>query len=407
MRSETRQISRAMFPLVSAGRMLEHGTMDSAGRHLYVHIPFCYGKCAYCAFYSVPVEAARVDRFLDALERERERRIGTGMPGGCQTLYVGGGTPSVLSAAQWGRLLEILAPVSHGGVAEWTVEANPGTLTAAGLEAMVRAGVNRISLGVQSLDDRLLAAMGRPHRAADVAPTLDLARAAGIENVGMDLIAGLPGADAEVWRRTLAQTVALSPAHVSVYALGVEPGTRLAQQVARDETDVPGDAAVMEALDAAETRLGSAGYERYEISNYAQPGRASLHNLACWRGEDYCGLGPAASSRVGRERWTNHPDLAAYCAGLEAGGMAPCEQERLDERTDLVERLLFRWRLSEGVPVEPWCRAHGPIGRALWAAWRPELRRLRSNGLVTCRGRRWQATPRGREVLDALLERLL
>ncbi|MBT3296738.1 MAG: radical SAM family heme chaperone HemW [Verrucomicrobia bacterium] len=380
--------------------------MDRRPQHLYMHVPFCSGKCSYCAFYSEPYGSARAERYLDALERELAPWTDVAA-GGCATLYIGGGTPSLLSGAQWSRLFGILAPVTAGGVGEWTVEANPGTLSAERLTALAAAGVNRISLGVQALDDAVLSALQRRHRVADVAPSVALVREAGIANVGLDLIAGLPGVEDAHWRDTLAQAIALMPDHVSVYALGVEPGTRLAQQAACGAVRLPADSAVMRALDIAASVLADAGLESYEISNYARAGRQSLHNLACWRGGDYLGLGPAAASRVGRERWTNAPDLAAYCAALEAGAPPPREHEPVDAETDLLERLLFRFRLAEGVPVADCCAEAGPVGEALWLRWQPELERLQNEGVLIAADRRWFTTVRGREVLDSILERLM
>lgn len=381
--------------------------MKRTCRHLYCHVPFCSGKCAYCGFYSVPYDPFMADRFLFALEREVRLRLDTGTGDGCETVYIGGGTPSVLSASQWHRFVEILSPLLGHRLREWTIEANPGTLSPDAIASLGAAGVNRISLGVQSLDDRVLAAMQRRHGAADVPATLAAIRGAGITNVGLDLIAGLPGVDAAGWRHSLDRVVALAPEHVSVYALGVEPETRLKRQVDSGAVALPPATEVMTALETAEQILGADGYDRYEISNYARPGRQCFHNLACWRGDDYLGLGPAASSRLHSDRWTNAPDLDAYCAALESEAYPPCDHERVDEHTDVLERILFQFRLAEGVPVESWLCDHGAVGEKLWLAWQPELARLQEEGCLVTRDDRWYATPRGREVLDAVLARLM
>ncbi len=376
-------------------------------RHLYIHVPFCSGKCAYCAFYSVPYDAALADRFLDALARELLRWAGRGAVEDCQTLYIGGGTPSVLSEDQWVRLLSVLAPVVSAGVAEWTVEANPGTLTPAVLERMVAAGVNRISMGVQSFDTTVLQHMQRCHAACDVGPFVERVRAAGISNIGLDLIAGLPGVDVAGWGATVEQAIALEPAHISVYALGLEPGSALSQWVRRGTAVVPNDEAVLKALEQAEGALEAAGHRRYELSNYALPGRECIHNLSCWRGGDYIGFGPAAASRAGLKRWTHKADLTAYCRALEGHQAPPAEREEVDARTDLVERLMFGLRLTEGVAVESKCKAAGKIGAALWRDWRTEWVRLEKEGLLTRSPSHWKATRRGCDVLDAVLEQLV
>jgi oxygen-independent coproporphyrinogen-3 oxidase len=355
----------------------------------------------------VPYESTLADRFLDALERELDGWPPEAKAAGCETLYIGGGTPSVLSESQWERLLSILRPVTRGGVQEWTVEANPGALRAATVKSMDVAGVNRISMGVQSFDDAILETICRRHSAADVAAALDVVRAAGISNVGLDLIAGLPGVDANGWLSTLTEAVALDPAHLSVYALGLEPGSRLYRQSRAGEVVVPHDDAVTASLNQAEAVLAGKGYRRYEISNYAKPGRECLHNLSCWRGNDYVGLGPAASSRVGLNRSTHKADLDAYCAALEAGSLPPAERECVDERTDLCERLIFGLRLEEGVAFRSRCDDAGAVGRALWERWQPGLKTLCEQGLLLQSGDCWKATRRGHEVLDSVLAQLV
>lgn len=380
--------------------------MDSA-EHLYIHVPFCSGKCAYCAFYSVPYRAEVADRFLATLQQELTFRCRDLAVAECDTIYIGGGTPSRLSPSQWGQLLLMLSPITSRGVTEWTVEANPGTLTPSVVERLVGAGVNRVSLGVQSFDDGVLSSMQRRHVAADVEATVGMLRTAGINNVGLDLIAGLPGVDAAGWDATLAKAVELEAEHLSVYALGVEAGSALFRMVERGDAMVPDDDPVLQALWTAARILEGHGYQRYEISNYARPERECRHNLSCWRGGDYLGLGPAASSRVGLKRWTNAADLGAYCESLESGGPPPSEQEEVDPRTDLVERLIFGLRLSEGVPVASQCKASGDVGQALWQTWQPELSRLRDEGLLVESGQTWKASPRGRDILDTVLERLV
>jgi oxygen-independent coproporphyrinogen-3 oxidase len=313
----------------------------------------------------------------------------------------------VLSEAQWERLIAILLPIIQAGVQEWTVEANPGTLTAASVGRLAGAGVNRISMGVQSFDDAVLGSIGRRHSAADVAATLEIIRAAGISNVGLDLIAGLPGVDADGWLSTLTEVVALNPEHLSVYALGLEPGSRLYRQSGAGEVVVPDDDAVSASLDQAEAMLSGKGYKRYEISNYAKPGRECSHNLSCWKGDDYIGLGAAAASRVGLKRWTHRANLDDYCEALESGQNPPAERECVDERTDLCERLIFGLRLAEGVAFRSRCDTAGAVGKALWETWQPVLNALCEQGLLAQSGDHWTTTPRGREVLDSVLARLV
>lgn len=357
---------------------------------LYVHIPFCDGKCGYCAFYSVPYDAALADRLLAALEKELALSMKeTGIAPAPATVYIGGGTPSILSSVQLERLCGVLK--SFAAVAaplEWTVEMNPGSVTAAKLAVLVRAGVNRISLGAQSFHDGVLKRLGRRHAAADIARSVEQVRQAGVTNIGLDLIAGVPGFDAAVWRETLEQTIALAPRHISVYALTNEEGTRLNQAIGRGEMALVSDEAQLAALDAAETRLTAAGYVRYEISNYARPGFECRHHCECWRGGEYLGIGPAAASHAGLERWTNRPDLAGYLAALEKGRPPPRERDPLTPAIKTMERIVFGLRMAEGVSAETAAPCEAVLGQ------------LRDEGLVELRQRRWRLTPRGRHLAD-------
>jgi len=369
--------------------------------HVYVHVPFCEAKCAYCAFYSVRYDAGLADRYLDALERETAlhvERHGLLRPA---TVYVGGGTPTVLSGARLERLLHtVLRRSDPSRLREWTVEVNPGTLTRDKLDALVRAGVNRVSVGAQTFEDASLAAVGRRHRAADTRRTVAALRAAGIDNVGLDLIAGLPHAEAASWRRDLEAALRLAPRHVSVYPLAVESGTGLHRRWLRGAHEAAGPETELARLRAAERLLAGAGLHRYEVSNFARPGRACAHNLACWRGRDYIGFGPAAATRRGRARWTNRADVAAYAAA-PPGRPPPREAETLDEEVDLAERLVFSFRVVSGVDLAAFAARHG-AAPARYETWTATLRRLERQGLVRRRGDRWRATSRGLDVCDVL-----
>jgi oxygen-independent coproporphyrinogen-3 oxidase len=374
--------------------------------HYYVHVPFCLGKCAYCGFYSSPWRPGAANRYLDALEAEFRRTLPAGRPV-ARTVYIGGGTPTVLNDRQLERLLGIVnAFVTGTETTEWTVEANPGTLTAARLTQMRRAGVNRVSLGVQSLDDSTLRLLGRPHTARDVATSVRLLRRTGFDQVGLDLIASLPGVTPVQWTRTLDRALALAPQHVSVYALSIEPGSRFAREARAGRLRVPSDAEQLESLAQAETRLRHAGLRRYEVSNYAVPGRECRHNLACWRGEDYVGFGPAAASRVGLHRWHNRPDTDRYTRALRAGRLPPRSRERVDTETDVSERIAFALRLREGVDLA----AHagtGPAAAARLARWTAAMADCRRHGLAWHRAGRWRLTVRGLRFADPVAERLL
>ncbi len=376
-------------------------------KHLYVHIPYCDGKCLYCAFYSVRGTASAREAYADLPGRELEQALAAGVAVAPETVYWGGGTPSILGPAGLRRLAAGLQQrVSFETVVEWTVEVTPPTASDAVLEALRELGVNRISLGAQCFDDPTLRTLGRRHSAADAEAAVARIRAAGFHNFGIDLIAGLPGLDPRAWGETLTRTRALEPAHVSVYGLSIEPGSGLARQVTRGVT-LPGETAALAALRQAEAALTAAGWERYEISNYARPGFACRHNLACWRGEDYLGLGPAAASRLGLTRRTHTADAPAYHAALTAGNPPPTTEITFTPPEDATERFLFSLRLAEGGNPQQHA-TRWPAAQPLATAWERRLDALSRNGITESAGPAcWRLTARGREVADAVSRDLL
>jgi len=378
--------------------------MNPIPSHLYVHVPFCDGKCDYCAFFSVPYSESGADAYLDALEAELAMAV-RDRPSQrlTETVYIGGGTPSVLDPYRWARLLQtIRRHVSVGAGTEWSSEANPGTVTAAWLEAAVEAGVNRISLGVQAFDDRVLAEIGRCHSARNAVESVALVRNAGLQNLGIDLIAGLPGVKEREWLDTLARTVDLDPEHVSVYALSIEEGSRFDMRARTGRIRVPGEDRQLAALETGEAILTAQGFKRYEISNYARPGFACRHNMACWRGGDYLGVGPSAASRIGRRRYTNEADLRAYVGALNHGDSPPRESASLSPEDDFAERFAFRLRLAEGLDLDDVHRAGGPT-----AAWTAILGHFEEEGLVRSHITRRCLTARGRNLCDHVIRELL
>lgn len=377
--------------------------------HLYLHVPFCDGKCHYCGFYSVLADPRLTALYRSLPSAELEQALALHPHLACEpvkTVYFGGGTPALLGAEGLTELAASLAArLPLAGVDEWTVELNPASVTAGLLQALRELGVNRLSVGVQSLDDATLARIGRRHTAEQALQAVRLAQDAGFENTGIDLIACLPGVTPEQWRSTLERVTALGLVHLSVYALSVEPGTLLARQAAAG-LRLPGDEAQIDALSLAESVLGAAGFGRYEISNYALPGFECRHNLGVWRGSDYLGLGPAAASRAGLERWTNDADLAGYIAALAEGHGPPRSHETLSEADDACERASFALRLSEG--LDPFVDAERfPALRERAEVWEERLERLARHGIAERGGRRWRLTARGREVCDAAVRELL
>ena len=266
-------------------------------RHLYVHIPFCARICPYCAFYKDLLDRSQTWRFCEAILGDLDQH--THFAISPETLYFGGGTPTALNIAQ----LELLLRGFHeqfdlSKLVEWTIEANPGSVSARKAAILKKFGINRISLGVQSWDDELLKLLGREHNGRQAEESFRILRAAGLTNINIDLMFGLPGQTIEQWRLTLQKTIALQPDHISAYCLTYEEDTEFFLRYACDEfrQDPDMDA---EFFEMAMAMLEDAGYEHYEISNYARPGFASVHNRAYWLGKDYLGLGPSAVSTVG------------------------------------------------------------------------------------------------------------
>ena len=339
----------------------------AAPRHLYVHVPFCARRCSYCDFSIAVRRRVPTDEYHAALARElglRHRRESLVV----ETLYFGGGTPSRLGADGVTRMLELL--VSHVSLAEQaevTLEANPEDVTPEAVRAWRAAGVNRLSIGGQSFDERALAWMRRTHGAEQVARAADVARAGGIENLSLDLIFALPSAVGRDWERDLGAALALRPAHLSLYGLTVEAGTPLGRWRDRGTVLEATDASYEREFLLAHAMLTDAGYEHYEVSNYALPARESRHNSAYWARRPYVGLGPAAHGFDGERRRWNVAPYAEWARLLAAGRDPVGGSEVLTEEERATEQLYLGLRTGRGVPLE----AVGPTRAGVWteAGW--------------------------------------
>lgn len=327
---------------------------------LYVHLPFCAALCTYCDFASEVYAAARALRYLDALERELTARVTAGFAP--RTIFLGGGTPSALNLTELSRFFEILEKhVDRSRVEEFTIEANPGSTEAAKLEFLLKHGVSRISFGVQSFQPHLLKLLGRIHGADQGREAVRLARAAGFDNISIDLMHGLPTQSLDDLRRDLEEALALGTRHLSAYGLIYEDGTPLKGAVERGqiqrlspEEESAHYRAVMDALEGG-------GLPQYEISNYAQPGFEAKHNLVYWRNEAYLGVGVSAASFMGFERTVNFVEMDKYMVAAEQGSKGAGEQgsieilgaiesrEQLDAHARSREALILELRLRRGV----------------------------------------------------------
>ena len=379
---------------------------------LYLHIPFCQQKCLYCDFCSFPGRAGDYHRYLKALKQELRQRWNPCWQ--IATIYIGGGTPTVLPPSALADLLQEIQTVAQvQPEAEVTVEANPGTVDGAGLAQLRAAGVNRLSLGVQSGHDRFLKVLGRGHTTADVETTVALARQVGFANLSLDLIYGLPGETPDDWGQTLRWATALQPNHLSCYGLQVEAGTPLYIMVQEGRVRLPSEDEVSAMFLANTQILPAAGYEQYEISNFARRVRASeatsgdyrcRHNLIYWQYQDYLGLGLAAASTLAGRRWVNLNDLDAYLSALNAGRMPTALTETLTPQQEMAEMLMLGFRLTTGPDPVAFKRRWGvSLDEVLGERVKPLL----SGGFLQKAAGTYQLTPRGMLVSNQVLTQLL
>jgi oxygen-independent coproporphyrinogen-3 oxidase len=317
-------------------------------RHIYVHIPFCARICPYCAFYKDLLDRSQTQRFCEAVlcELEERTRVFGVVP---KTIYLGGGTPTALSTSQ----LEFLLGGFHerldlSALAEWTVEANPGSVSARKAALLCKLGVNRISLGVQSWDNSLLKILGREHNAEQAEQSFHILREAGFSNINVDLMFGLPGQTIQQWQKTLEKTVSLRPDHISAYCLTYEEDTEFFLRQSRGELKANPDTDA-DFFEMGISILEKSGYEHYEISNYARAGFSSVHNRAYWSGEDYLGVGPSAFSTVGMRRWQNLADYRAYADRILLEQSPVAATENLTTKMKRAERIALSLRTRDGI----------------------------------------------------------
>src|SRR5215813_9700936 len=332
---------------------------------IYIQVPFCQTKCTYCNFHTGVVSAEKYGLYAQAVEREianhRALRAEAGIFSAASlehtvvdTVYLGGGTPSLLDPAHIQGILDVIRESFHCDWTEVTLEADPETVAPEKAAAWAAAGITRVSFGVQSFSDTELKSTGRMHRREDIYRAAPILRAAGIHNLSFDLIIGLPHQTPTSWRQSLDELIALNPEHVSIYMLEVDEGSRLGRELIALGTkysapSVPSDEQMADSYDLARELLAAAGYEHYEISNWAKSGRASRHNLKYWRREPYLGFGAGAHSFDGNARWANVHDSAQYVAAIQSGKL-PAEQiESVTRQQALEEEMFLGLRQLSGI----------------------------------------------------------
>lgn len=356
---------------------------------VYIHIPFCRRKCFYCDFPSVEGREGLVDRYVSALSREIESWGKTAHGAVAASIYIGGGTPSILDAEQVSRILRtVMENFTLLPGAEISIEMNPESVTAQKLAGYRKAGVNRVSVGVQSLDDAELKFLERVHDADQARKAVKMAKDAGFENVSADLMFAIPGQTVERWAEMLREVVGWGVTHISCYELTPEPGTRLAVAVDRGEVKLPESGA--DFFDETERTLESLGFIHYEISNYAKPGFECAHNVGYWEYRDYIGAGAGACGTMNGVRTENVRDPQNHVERMETSSTAVLKEERLTPENIRLERLMMGLRLKNGVQI-----AGVEITKS--------VETLVSEGLLEIHGGRLKATARGWRVLNLVL----
>ena len=375
---------------------------------LYIHLPFCRSKCRYCDFPSFAGCEKHFAAYVDALLNEAHTEASVPV----ETVFIGGGTPSILPAPLMAKLL--LGLREHFDFAadvEFTSEANPGTLTQAWLDAAVSGGVNRLSLGMQAYQPRLLRTLGRIHDFEHVKDSVAMARSAGIRNINLDLMFGLPGQTPADWLETLEAALSLQPEHLSCYGLIPEDGTPLTADLEAGRLTLPDEADERVMYDDTLRILAQHGYQQYEISNFAKPGYACRHNLGYWRQVPYLGLGASASSMLPDPngsaaylRRTNPPSPTDYLAMMESHDFSRRETLTISREEAMFETLMLGLRTTAGVAEADFLAMHGePITHR----YGNTLEKLRAQGLLEHRDGRWYLTRRGMDVQNAVLVELM
>lgn len=377
--------------LESANPFPKQTAPEDASPGLYIHVPFCRGKCAYCDFYSVP-EKTRIPEWIEAVRTEARFFRDRFAP--FDTLYLGGGTPSLLHGRELDRLLQgLFGELPLAPSLEITLEANPDDLSPRRLAAYLEAGIQRISLGIQALENATLGFLGRRHTASQAEQALADSLDAGFASVSVDLIYGIPGQTPKVWERTLRRVLRFRPHHLSCYQLTLHPGTPLGEQHHTGRIRLPEEADLADLFLATSEILEDQGYLHYEVSNFALPGHRSRHNRKYWRRAPYLGLGPAAHSFRAPVRWWNPSCLDTYCRRAASGRLPSEGAESLSAEQALLETLCLGFRTSEGIP-----------GRTLAACPKGEqvARDLEQQGLLIRQGDRVRPTRRGMLLADRL-----
>ncbi len=379
---------------------------------LYIHVPFCLAKCAYCNFFSLPaVNQSTINSWLVAVGKQIElisqRKELKEYPYKVKTVFFGGGTPSVLNPEQLIFLLDrCLRNFAHLPVDEMEIslEANPATLDSYSLQTLVKAGFNRISVGVQSLIDSELKAIGRPHTAREVQETINNIKQAGFTNLSLDLMYGLPSQSSHSWQQSLEQALSLSPSHLSLYELTMEPGTPLHASWQKNELALPSEDVILKMLGYTLLITNQAGLHRYEISNYARKGQECSHNLTYWHNGDYLGFGPGAVATLGLHRYRTGADLGEYQKMIARGDDCWQLEELLSREEKFRETVMMGLRLTRGLNL---ASLQERFGINLQEYYGDRIERLQTEGLLILTGDRLFLSERGLMLANRVMAELI
>lgn len=360
---------------------------------VYVHIPFCHRVCPYCSFYKHTPGATPIGTFVESLLGEAQARLKSLEGQKARTLYLGGGTPSMLSPSHLAKLLGGLdSLLDFGSLDEVTLEANPATFDTRKARQFLDLGIRRVSLGIQSFHGPTLDLLGREHRPDEAGESVNILKQVGMPSVNVDLMFSIPGLSLEAWNETLDQTIRLQPDHISAYNLTYEEDTAFLDRLKKGDMDMDPDRDAGQFF-LAKDLLEAAGYDHYETSNYARPGHRSSHNEGYWQGEDYLGLGPSAVSTLNRTRSQNVSDTDRYVRMIRSIGHASVDSEALDDEALRIERLALMLRTTRGAPI------NGLDPKKLDA--------LASEGLAKIRNDRLVLSRKGSALVDAIVSELI
>lgn len=372
---------------------------------LYIHIPFCLRKCNYCAFFSKPHSRELEKIYLGALKKEIELRSSRVRGARLTSIYMGGGTPTVLSVSGLARIVDLVAGgFSMSPGMEFTIEANPETIAGKShVLALMEMGVNRLSLGVQALDDEVLALLGRKHSSSQALKAARTVREAGMDNLSLDLMWGLPGQSLRGWIESLKTVVKLQPRHLSCYGLTLEYGTPLSARVEKNEIRLPADELQSRMYIHGAEYLESEAILQYEVSNFARMGYASVHNTGYWEGKDFLGLGPSAVSSVAGIRWKNPAGIEDY-AGLARNSFQGLDEEEIKGRKLINERIMLSLRTSKGLSLKEF---HDLTGESFCRCYSSLISILHQNHLVRVANGYLRLTKNGMLVSNSIIERFM